>query len=127
MAARLTSSKTVERRGAPRVTEHLPLAIGEAGAEFAAETVDLSASGVNCVLDRFIPPMSKLLLRFELLHGVRREPIQCAGVVVRVEPMIASPERGRYRTAVFFTELSERHRASIARFVTARLAASTKT
>ena len=117
----------VERRRAPRIAERVALAITDGGTELTTETRNLSASGAYCTLDHFISPMSKLQLRFELPQGTRRTTIRCAGVVVRVEPVIAGAERARYNTAIFFTELSERNRSAISRFVRQRLSATPST
>lgn len=110
-----------ERRRAPRVTERVPLTLSGADGILKADTQSLSAVGVYCTLDRFIPPMTKLELRMELPQGGRQTAIRCVGVVVRVEPVVANPHQGRYQTAIFFTELSERDRAAISQFVSQRL------
>ena len=68
--------------------------------------------------------MSKLQLRFELPGRQSRRSIQCSGVVVRVEPVVANAQQGRYHVAVLFTELSERDRSLIERFVRQRLSAT---
>ncbi len=112
-----------ERRRHARAAERIALAITDAGAALSTETKNLSASGVYCTLERFIAPMSKLQLEFELPNGSRRVKIRCTGVVVRVEPVIANVEHGLYNVAIFFTELTERDRSAIARFVRRRLAA----
>ena len=112
--------KQTERRQSPRIAERVPLAITDATTELFAETLNVSASGAYCLLDRFIAPMSKLQLRFELFNGSRLVKVSCSGVVVRVDP-VAGPNGPRYQTAVFFTELSERNRAAITRFVQRRL------
>ena len=116
-----------ERRKAPRVAERVPLALSDAGAEFQAETQNLSTSGVYCTLDRFVPPMTKLQLRFELPDGARRITVCCSGVVVRIEPVIANAERGRYHVGIFFSDLSQPERTAIERFVCQRLAAAPST
>ena len=114
-----------ERRREPRIDERIALAIRDASAELTTETKNLSASGAYCTLDRFIPPMSKLQLRFELPNvGARRTKISCTGVVVRVEPVITNLDRGHYHVAVLFMELSVRDRAAIARFIRQRLSMS---
>jgi hypothetical protein len=118
---------TSERRRAPRAPERISLAVIDGGREFRTETKNLSAVGAYCTLDRFIPPMSKLQLDFELPHGSRRVRVRCAGVVVRVEPVVANAQRMQYNVALFFTELSERHRSAISRFVRQRLAQSPPT
>ena len=112
-----------ERRQAPRTLEQITVAMLDGSREFRTETKNLSASGAYCTLDRFIPPMSKLQLTFELPQGGRKVKIRCAGVVVRIEPVVVNAEQMRYYVALFFTELSERHRAAISRFVRERLAA----
>lgn len=115
--------KPYERRREPRAAEHIALAVNDAGTELATETKNLSASGTYCTVDRFIAPMSKLALHFELPdHSSHPKTIRCAGVVVRVDPVIAHANRGRYNVAVLFTELTQRDRAAIARFVRQRLA-----
>lgn len=117
----------VERRRHLRTPERVSLDIQDAGTALSTETKNLSASGAYCTLNRFIAPMSKLQLRFELPHGARRVKIRCTGVIVRVEPVIANAERGSYNVAIFFTELSERDRSAISRFVRERLASVSST
>ena len=122
MATGMTMTR--ERRREPRAAERLSLSILDASAELSTETRNLSASGVYCTLDRFIAPMSKLQLRFELPNqGHRPISIRCSGVIVRVEPVISSVQQGQYHVAVLFTELAERDRTVIARFVRQRLSA----
>ncbi len=118
MASRLMGQ---ERRRSPRVDGQVALAITNGVGPVEAETKNLSASGVYCTLDHFLPPMTKLQLRFELPDGERRVVVSCTGVVVRVEPVIANPDRPRYNVAIFFTDLSERDRTAIERFVRQRL------
>lgn len=115
-----------ERRQEPRAHERLPVAVTEAGVTLQAETKNLSAAGVYCTLDRFLAPMTKLQLRFDLPEGSRQAAVTCSGVVVRVEPVVSSPDRGRYNVAIFFTNLSDRDRAAIGRFVRQRLASSAR-
>jgi hypothetical protein len=125
MATRLMAS---ERRRAPRIPGRVSLAVTDGGAEVQAETKDLSASGAYCLMDRFLAPMSKLQLRFELPRARSgRTTVRCAGVVVRVEPVVSEADRGRYHIAIFFTELSERDRSVISRYVQQRLSASPPT
>ena len=106
-----------ERRGAPRALHRVPLAIVGDGTVLQAETVNLSSSGASCTVDQFLPPMTKLELEFELPDGSRHARVRCAGAVVRAEPVVTTPERGRYNIAIFFTDVSERDRAAISRFV----------
>ena len=116
-----------ERRQAPRVAERVSVAITDAKDELRTETTNLSTSGAHCTLDRFIAPMTKLALQFELPNGDRRVRVRCAGVVVRVDPVVASVDRARYHIAIFFTEMTEHDRSAISNFVRQRLSASPST
>jgi len=116
-----------ERRKVPRVAERVVMAVTDAGTALTAESHNLSTSGVYCTLDRFLAPMSKVQLQFELPNGARTAKVQCTGVVVRVEPVVASADRGRFNTAIFFTELSDRNRSTITQFVRQRLSAASAT
>ena len=116
-----------ERRTAPRVAGQVSLALGDGADGVVAETENLSVSGAYCRVERFIAPMTKLALQFQLPHTPHPTSIRCAGVVVRAEPVIEPPGRGRYHLAIFFTDLSERDRAAIAQFVHHRLSASSAT
>lgn len=116
-----------ERRQVPRIAERVVMAITDAGTALTAESHNLSTAGVYCTLDRFLAPMSKVQLQLELPNGARRSTVRCAGVVVRVEPVIANADRGRFNTAIFFTELSDRNRSTISRFVRQRMRAASST
>ena len=120
MAAGMTPE---ERRQAPRVEERVWLALRGEATEFRAETKNLSTIGAYCVMDQFLAPMTKLQLEFELPDGARRVRIRGEGAVVRVEPVVDSVERGRYHVGIYFTQMSDEHRAAISRFVRQRLAA----
>ena len=115
---------TPERRRAPRIAQQLSLTISNGGFALSTETRNLSATGAYCSVERFIPPMTKLQLRLELPEQGGTTTVECIGVVVRVEPTIHSAERAGYDMAVYFTELSDRDRAAIERFVRQRLGAT---
>lgn len=110
-----------ERRRAPRLAERVSLNITEADAPVQAEMKNLSATGVYCALDRFIPPMTKLQLQFALPNGIRRTEIRCTGVVVRVDPIVTVQSQARYNTGIYFTELSDHDRSAITQFVRQRV------
>ena len=116
-----------ERRKAPRIDEQLPIAIRGDGQIAQAQTQNLSTVGAYCTIDRFIPPMTKLQLAFELPDGSRRVRIACSGVVVRTEPVVLDAQRGGYSLAIYFSEMSERSRAAISKFVRQRLSARSAT
>lgn len=113
-----------ERRRSPRALERVPLQVVDGGLELEGETRNLSAAGLYCTLDRFIPPMSKLTIHLQLPGRLRQRRIRCIGVVVRVEPGAADAQRMRYHTALFFTEIADRDREAISHFVQRRLDAA---
>ena len=113
-----------ERRRAPRSAETLPLAVTEGDTPVNAKMQNLSAAGAYCALERFIPPMTKLDLKFDLPGGARPTKVQCTAVVVRVEPSVTDGDVMRYNTALFFTDLAERDRKAISQFVQRRLSGS---
>ena len=123
----MASGMTQERRGAPRVSERIALAVIGAAEEVRAETANISTAGAYCTMDRFISPMTKLQLRFELPMNPRRVQVRCEGVVVRAEPVIENPEQGRYHVAIFFSDITDRDRSAIAAFVRERLSQGSST
>ena len=123
MAPGMTASP--ERRRAPRVTEQVAIAISGDGQVWQAQTKDVSTAGAYLLLDRFIPPMTKLQVAFELPDGAKRARIEATGVVVRAEPVVSdAASKGQYHIAIYFSEMSERHRAAISKFVSHRLSSS---
>jgi hypothetical protein len=120
----MATGMTKERRVAPRITERVTLALQGPQAAVEAESRNLSASGVYCFSKQLIAPMTKLALDFTLPQGGKSARIQCTGVVVRVEPLIANAVTTGYHLAIFFSDLSERQRATIQQFVRQRLSAS---
>lgn len=119
-----------ERRQTPRVSERLSLSVGDDDAAIHTETMNLSAAGVYCVLERCIAPMTKLQLELELPGRPKITRVRCCGVVVRAEAFMPHPEvvpppaQPRFQTAILFTELAPRDRQAISAFVRDRLASS---
>lgn len=124
----MASGMTIgERRRQPRIAERVVMAISDAGTELTTESQNLSTAGVYCTLGKFLAPMSKVQLVFALPNGSLSSTVRCTGVVVRVEPVIAHASLGQFNVAIFFTELSDRDRSAITRFVRQRLSASSAT
>ena len=115
-----------ERRRHPRASEQVLIAVTGDGTVLQTHTKNLSASGAYCTLGQFVAPMTKLDLQFALANGSRHVTIRCCGVVVRIEPA-PTADQPRYNVAIFFTELSDRNRSAITRFVRRRLAQAPST
>ena len=119
----MSRKSSAERRRSPRVETRLPLSLGDPSAELLTTTQNVSASGAYCTVRKFLPPMTRLQVRMELPGDGRPHPIECEGVVVRVEPPEPVVRRTNYRIAIFFSDLSERDRAGLSHFVQSRLTA----
>jgi c-di-GMP-binding flagellar brake protein YcgR len=85
--------------------------------------LDLSLGGAYCEVDRYVEPLTKVLLtiNFASLNAVRAqdEAAVCRGVVVRTEP--EGGKEGRYRMGILFTEISRPDREKIQGFLSGRV------
>ena len=111
-----------DRRRAPRLAEQLPLTLadGPDGINVQTQTKNLSASGVYCTVNRFVRPMTKLKIGLELPTTPHPARIYCEGVVVRIDPPHEQAGTLEYHIAIFFSDLTDRDRSLIARYVQQR-------
>lgn len=119
MAAGMTRTHRSERRRTPRVPHQAALSIVNPRQVIQAQTLDLSASGVCCLLNQPVPLMTKFQLHFTLPRA--EEPVRCSGVVVRIEPHRRQDNGLGYEAAIFFSDLSDNDRKAINAFVQDRL------
>jgi hypothetical protein len=111
---------TTERRRAPRIQTSFPVAIHD-GIQAGETTLqNISSSGAYCTVDRFIAPMTKLQLAFDIPHSDIH--IECTGIVVRTSPQAKSDQSPRYDIAIFFSDISDRQRRKLADYIDQRLA-----
>ena len=112
-----------ERRKAPRklLSESLKLDSfgGQVGELIEARTIDISKTGALCILNKYIPPFTKLKMMLTLPDSEDRgvEKIECESVIVRVEPAINPDEEKRYRVAIYFVDFSEDDRVKLDNFL----------
>ena len=111
-----------ERRADPRFTGSVPVKISQEDGDIVTETVNISRSGANCRVNKFIETMTKLrinlLLPIKKNNKIDTKKISCEGVVVRVKPV---PEEDAYNVAIFFNDISARDAEYIADYVNAYL------
>ena len=91
-----------ERRQSIRIAQSLPFKIGGEGYEIAAMTVNVSAHGALCVVDRSIPVMTRLRVALTLPTSAKEKVIHATGVVVRNE---ADPDSGKHFIALYFSQI----------------------
>ena len=96
-----TPKSISERRQSARIAQSLPFKIGGEGYEIAAVTVNISAHGALCVVDRAIPVMTRLRVAFTL-PASKEKVIHATGVVVRNEP---DPDSDKHFIALYFSQI----------------------
>ena len=108
-----------ERRRFPRVAdEGLSLSLN---AETITHTLNISASGVYCKVDKELPLMSGVTVKLALPdptgEGRAAKPIEVHGVVVRQHPVIIDDKIKHYDVAIFFDDLSEKNSSAISDYI----------
>ncbi|MEW6071320.1 MAG: PilZ domain-containing protein [Planctomycetota bacterium] len=108
-----------ERRRFPRAPLDLPLTVTLEDGAHEGRLRDVSRAGISFFLDRQIPEMTVLSMRFDLPRTggqpAADPPVTGSGVVVRCRAL--SPHVDHYEIAVFLHEIAERDRERIDRFV----------
>lgn len=106
-----------ERRRFPRIKdEGLSLEVKLGDFDTITHTLNISASGIYCKLNKEIPLMSRV--RLVLVLPGRR--LEVDGVVVREHPVIIDGQTKHYDVAIFFDNLNEKDRETIADYVSQR-------
>ena len=112
-----------ERRRAQRVDAslainlHIDLPAGD------VETINVSSTGVYFRSEGYIEPMTKLAMSFDVEVGEDEvKPVECEGIVARVQPEMPSEDVDGYEVAVFFTTIDAESLHHLERYVELRLA-----
>jgi hypothetical protein len=98
---------SIEKRKSPRVDQGVPVKLCGDDGDFVTETVNISATGVYCRVDRYIEPMTRF--KVTLLVPVKKggkpgvKKVACNGAVVRVENI---PFQNAFNVAIFFNEIN---------------------
>jgi len=118
-----------ERRQHKRIKIRLSASIGSKTEDPSvsipsALILDLSLGGAYCEVDRFVEPLTKVLLTIDFAPAENEsetdgESAVCRGVVVRTEP--EPGKDGRYRMGVLFTEISRQGRERLQRFLSEKV------
>ena len=84
-------------------------------------TLNVSASGIYCKVEKEIPLMSRVQLMLMMpdpaKDGKSSVGIEVDGVVVRQHPVIINGHVKHYDIAVFFENLSPEHREMISEYI----------
>jgi len=111
-----------ERRSFPRIQdEGLSLKLNAGDFDTMTHTLNVSASGIYCKVDKEIPLMSRVRLMLMLPDASKDEKavksLEVDGVVVREHPVIIDGSTRHYDIAIFFDNLSEKNREAIQGYI----------
>ncbi|MFA6320677.1 MAG: PilZ domain-containing protein [Candidatus Omnitrophota bacterium] len=114
-----------ERRLFPRVKdEGLALRLESGSFDTVTHTMDISASGIYCKIDKEIPLMSRVRIKLMVPENIRADKaskeLDVDGVVVREHPVIIDGVVKHYDAAIFFDNLTSRDRETIQNYITSR-------
>lgn len=89
----------------------------------SALILDLSLGGAYCEVDRYVEPLTTVLLTIDFSNTSEIDPhgetAECRGVVVRSEPELGRDDR--YRMGILFTEISRPDKEKLQRFLSNRV------
>ena len=116
-----------ERRKSERVDAtlalNLHLELPGMDEPLAPETINVSSTGVYFRSTRYVEPMTKLSLEFDVPtdESGSTSPVQCEGIVARVIPEIPAPDADFYEVAVFFTVIDADSLSYLESYIALRL------
>ena len=114
-----------ERRLFPRLKdENLSLKLNSGDFDTVTHTLDISASGIYCKIDREIPLMSRVKVKLMVPDPAKTDKsakeLDVDGVVVREHPVIIDGVIKHYDAAIFFDNLSAKSREMIQNYISNR-------
>ena len=114
-----------ERRLFPRVRdEGLSVKLNSGDFDTVTHTLDISASGIYCKIDREIPIMSRVRIKLMVPDSVKPDngtrELDVDGVIVREHPVIIDGVIKHYDVAIFFDNLSEKDREVIQNYISGK-------
>ncbi len=111
-----------ERRKFPRIKdEGLSLKVELGDFDTITHTLNISASGIYCKVDKEIPLMSRVKLILMVPDFTKDDAsvrsIETSGVVVREHPVIIDGQTKHYDVAIFFEDLSQKNREIVENYI----------
>lgn len=120
-----TPKPVLDRRHSIRISEELPFKVGLQDYEAEALTVNISANGALCLIERDIPLMTQLRIALALPPTSKssspKKIISIKGVVVRKEKHVA---RSQHCIAIYFLEMKPKDRVLLNQFIESRLSSA---
>ncbi|MDD5421914.1 MAG: PilZ domain-containing protein [Candidatus Omnitrophota bacterium] len=112
-----------DRRSFPRINDDaLTLKLNLGDYDTMTHTLNISASGIYCKVDREVPIMSRVKLMLMLPDPSKNDKdvksvIEVEGVVVRGHPVIIDGVTKHHDVAIFFENLSQKNREAISNYI----------
>ena len=116
---------STERRSFPRVRdEGLALELNAGDFDTVTHTLDISASGIYCKIDKEIPIMSRVRIKLMVPDALKSDKatkeLDVDGVIVREHPVIIDGVIKHYDAAIFFDNLSSKNREVIQDYISSK-------
>ncbi|MBI4432139.1 MAG: PilZ domain-containing protein [Candidatus Omnitrophica bacterium] len=125
MASRLSGDRDLpqrilDRRRGIRLDESLPFQIGHKGYEIQGVSINISSSGIYCLVDKDISMMTKLDLCLFLPSMEKRKArkIRVRGVVVRKQK---DPVTEKFYLAIYFSRIKPADQTFLDNYIQRRL------
>lgn len=121
----MATTSTRDRRRHERVTLATPVTLAAPTGALPAALCNLSVAGLRCTTARPLDEMTRLQITLDLpplpnesLVGVR---LEISGAVVRCTPLRHGTGKRRFDVAIYFLDLTDAARVTLADFVKRRL------
>lgn len=122
---KIVKENSGEKREYPRLKdEGISLKVRSGDVDIITKSLDISASGVYCKVEKELPLMSRIKVMLILPKVDKEESdigrtvkIETDGVVVREHPVIKSGKIAHYDVAVFFDNISVKDREAIRNYI----------
>lgn len=116
--------KNVERRKHPRIKDNgISVKLSGDGFDTITQSLDVSASGIYCKINRRIPLMTrvKLVLLLPAKHSLTPTTLDIDGVVVREHAVLNEGVVQHYDVAIFFDSLMPKERKLITDYIESKV------
>lgn len=118
-----------EKRKYPRLKdENISLKVKSGDIDIITKSLDISASGVYCKVEKEVPLMSRIKVvlivpkpKADNAPAPRTAKIETDGVVVRGHPVIVDGKITHYDVAIFFDNISARDREALLEYTNQRV------
>ncbi|MDD5634083.1 MAG: PilZ domain-containing protein [Candidatus Omnitrophica bacterium] len=114
-------NKQSERREYPRIKDkEVGVKLSGAGFKTMSQSLDVSASGIYCKVDRRIPVMTRIQVILSLPGRTKTAPpieMEIEGIVVREHLSRREGEKECYDVAIFFNALTPRERETLVDYI----------